>query len=116
MTTEVPAAATVEPHRRGVTSGGLRDRLGRGFALTFALGLGWSLYRALTDQGWIIDDELSHYLFSRAVWDEPKELLQIWTRPGRNLIQFVPSYSQVSCGVPLRLKPLKSTVRRRAES
>ena len=92
MTTEVPAAATVEPHRRGVTSGGLRDRLGRGFALTFALGLGWSLYRALTDQGWIIDDELSHYLFSRAVWDEPKELLQIWTRPGRNLIQFVPSY------------------------
>ncbi len=66
--------------------------MGRWFWLTFAIGFGWSLSRLVMDRGWIIDDELSHYFISRSVWDDPRELLHPWSRPGRNLIQFVPSY------------------------
>ncbi len=71
----------------------MTDRqLGRGFWITFALGLAWSLYRALTNQTWILDDELSHYLISKDVWSNPSELWHPWSRPGRNLLQFLPAY------------------------
>ncbi len=65
--------------------------LGWGFWGTFLLGLAWSLYRALTSQGWILDDELSHYLISKEVWSSPDQLWHTWSRPGRNLLQFLPA-------------------------
>jgi hypothetical protein len=61
------------------------------FWIAFALGFSWSLYRALADQGWILDDELSHFLISRSVWGDARELLHPWSRPGRNLLQFLPA-------------------------
>lgn len=54
--------------------------------LGFLLGFLWSLYRLLNSTGWILDDELSHFMFSKAVIHWPEILLDEWARPGRNLI------------------------------
>ncbi|MGD1979124.1 MAG: hypothetical protein PVJ98_07020 [Akkermansiaceae bacterium] len=69
-----------------------REKLPTGFWVTFAFGMVWCLYRALANQAWILDDELSHYLISKDVWIDPKELWHTWSRPGRNIIQVIPSY------------------------
>lgn len=54
--------------------------------LGFLLGFLWPLYRLIYASGWILDDELSHFLFSKAVVHWPEILLDEWARPGRNLI------------------------------
>lgn len=54
--------------------------------LGFLLGFLWPLYRLINSTGWILDDEISHFLFSKAVIDWPEILLDGWARPGRNLI------------------------------
>ncbi len=70
-----------------------RATLGWGFWLALAAGLGWSLYRALLNESWILDDEISHFLFSWKVLNGDSGMLwDTWTRPGRNLIHFIPSY------------------------
>ncbi len=66
--------------------------LGWGFWLTFIIGFAWSLYRTLSNQGWILDDELAHFLISKDVWTSPDQLWHTWSRPGRNLLQFIPAY------------------------
>lgn len=53
---------------------------------TITLGFLWSLYRLLMNDGWILDDEISHYYFSRSVWENPEQIFNHWTRPGRNLL------------------------------
>ena len=68
------------------------QRLPTGFWLSWALGMAWCLYRALTNQAWILDDELSHFLISHEAWSDPKELWHPWSRPGRNLLQVIPAY------------------------
>ncbi|MFC4994549.1 hypothetical protein [Rubritalea tangerina] len=50
------------------------------------LGVTWITYRLLSNSGWILDDEVSHYLFSKSVWENPDQLFNHWTRPGRNFI------------------------------
>ncbi|GAA5494301.1 hypothetical protein Rhal01_00461 [Rubritalea halochordaticola] len=54
-----------------------------------ALGITWILYRLFNNTGWILDDELSHYLFSRSVWENHEQIFNHWTRPGRNMVHFV---------------------------
>lgn len=56
------------------------------FLMGILLGTIWPLYRLIFSEGWILDDELSHYMLSRAVWHWPEILLDEWARPGRNLI------------------------------
>lgn len=68
------------------------EKLPLGFWLAWALGMAWCLYRALSNQAWILDDELSHFLISYDVWSDPKELWHPWSRPGRNILQVIPSY------------------------
>lgn len=63
----------------------------RGLWLGFAFVFLWSLYRALSGEGWALDDELAHFSISLSVWDDPKQLLHLWTRPGRNLLEFWPT-------------------------
>lgn len=58
-----------------------------GFALVFL----WVLYRAFSGNGWALDDELAHFRISRSVWDDPEQILHLWSRPGRNLLEFWPS-------------------------
>jgi len=70
----------------------LKGSLGLGFWVSWLLAIAWSLYRCLTNEAWILDDELTHYLISKDVWSDPKELWHPWSRPGRNLLQFVPAY------------------------
>lgn len=50
------------------------------------LGLAWILYRLLNNEGWILDDEATHYIFSKSVWVNDDQLFNHWTRPGRNFI------------------------------
>ncbi|WP_018968948.1 hypothetical protein [Rubritalea marina] len=59
------------------------------FALIFIVGFFWPLYRLLMNDGWILDDEISHYYFSRSVWENPEQLFNHWTRPGRNWIHLL---------------------------
>jgi hypothetical protein len=68
------------------------DGLGKYFWLSFALAIAWSLYRLLTNQAWILDDEIAHFLISADVWNNPKELWHSWSRPGRNLLHFIPAH------------------------
>jgi len=70
----------------------LKGGLGRWFWMSWSLAMAWSLYRCLTNQAWILDDELAHYLISKDVWENGKELLHPWSRPGRNLLQFIPAH------------------------
>jgi len=57
--------------------------------LGFLLGFLWPLYRLINSSGWILDDEISHFLLSKAVVDWPEILLDEWARPGRNLIHSI---------------------------
>ena len=50
------------------------------------VGVAWILYRLLASTGWILDDEISHYLFSKSVWENSDQIFNHWTRPGRNLL------------------------------
>ncbi|MGE9267151.1 MAG: hypothetical protein ACQKBY_03565, partial [Verrucomicrobiales bacterium] len=61
--------------------------LGGSFLAVFA----WCLYQALAGNGWALDDELAHFFISRSVWDDPRELLHLWGRPGRNVLEFWPT-------------------------
>lgn len=61
---------------------------GPGFWAAFLAGAVWCLYRLLSNQGWIQDDELAHYLISKAAWSDFGELWHPWSRPGRNLLEF----------------------------
>ncbi len=56
------------------------------FWITFALGIGWALYRLLTNSGYILDDEATHYIKSRSAWSNHSIFFDGWTRAGRNLI------------------------------
>ena len=62
------------------------------FAVTFAAGLGWNLFVLLSSTGWSLDDELSHYLRSRGVWENPALIFDSWTRIGRNIFHFLPAH------------------------
>lgn len=68
------------------------DALGRTFWILFALGIAWPIYRLFAAEAWILDDELSHFLISRHVWNDFEGLLDLWSRPGRNLLHFGPAY------------------------
>lgn len=50
------------------------------------LGFLWILYRLLNNEGWILDDEATHYIFSKSAWSNNDQLFNHWTRPGRNFI------------------------------
>ncbi|MEO1856131.1 MAG: hypothetical protein ABGY95_02030 [Rubritalea sp.] len=54
--------------------------------LSTLVGVAWILYRLLASTGWGLDDEISHYLFSKSVWENSDQLFNHWTRPGRNLL------------------------------
>jgi hypothetical protein len=56
------------------------------FWVTFALGLGWAMYRLFASTGYILDDEATHYIKSRSAWANPDIFFDLWTRAGRNLI------------------------------
>lgn len=56
------------------------------FWCSMVAGFGWILYRLLMNQGWILDDEATHYIFSKSVWFNDDQLFNHWTRPGRNWI------------------------------
>lgn len=49
-------------------------------------GVAWVFYRILNNTGWILDDEICHYVFSRSVWENSDQIFNHWTRPGRNLV------------------------------
>ncbi|YCM46165.1 hypothetical protein V2O64_09055 [Verrucomicrobiaceae bacterium 227] len=70
----------------------LHGGLGRWFWISWTIAMAWSLYRCLTNQSWILDDELAHYLISKDVWESGKELWHPWSRPGRNILQFIPAH------------------------
>ena len=61
------------------------------FAIAFAAGLGWNLTVLLASSGWSLDDELSHYLRSRSVWENPLLIFDSWTRIGRNIFHLLPA-------------------------
>lgn len=61
------------------------------FAFTFAAGLIWNLVVLLSSTGWSLDDELSHFLRSRSVWENPALVFDSWTRIGRNLFHLLPA-------------------------
>ena len=65
----------------------------RAFVLAaFTAGLGWNLFVLLNSPGWSLDDELSHYLRSRSVWENPALIFDSWTRIGRNVFHFLPAH------------------------
>ena len=68
------------------TKGGL----GQWFWVCWGVAMAWSLYRALFNEAWILDDEIAHYMISKDVWSDPRELWHPWSRPGRNILQFIP--------------------------
>ena len=70
------------------TKGGL----GQWFWVCWGVAMAWSLYRALFNEAWILDDEIAHYMISKDVWSDPRELWHPWSRPGRNILQFIPAY------------------------
>ena len=70
------------------TKGGL----GQWLWVCWGVAMAWSLYRALSNEAWILDDEIAHYMISKDVWSDPRELWHPWSRPGRNLLQFIPAY------------------------
>lgn len=55
-------------------------------------GFLWCLIYLLVSTGWSLDDELSHYLRSRSVWENPTLIFDAWTRIGRNLFHVLPSH------------------------
>jgi hypothetical protein len=57
-----------------------------------AAGLGWSAFVLFASPGWSLDDELSHYLRSRSVWENPALIFDAWTRIGRNLFHVLPAH------------------------
>jgi len=57
-----------------------------------AAGLGWSAVVMFASPGWSLDDELSHYLRSRSVWENPALIFDAWTRIGRNLFHVLPAH------------------------
>ena len=59
----------------------LKGGLGRWFWISWGIAMAWSLYRCLTNEASILDDELTHYLISKDVWSDPKELWHPWSRP-----------------------------------
>ncbi|MDD5199646.1 MAG: hypothetical protein PHC88_07555 [Terrimicrobiaceae bacterium] len=61
------------------------------FWCALAAGLAWSATVLCASDGWSLDDELSHYLRSRSVWQNPILLLDTWTRVGRNLFHVLPA-------------------------
>ena len=66
--------------------------LGKFFWIGWTAAILWSLYRLLTNEAWILDDEIAHFLISADVWENPSELWHPWSRPGRNLLQFIPAH------------------------
>lgn len=62
------------------------------FLAAFTAGLGWNLFVLLNSPGWSLDDELSHYLRSRSVWENPALIFDSWTRIGRNVFHFLPAH------------------------
>ena len=56
------------------------------FWISVLLGLIWAGYRLFASQGYILDDEATHYLRSRSVWVNPDLFFDLWTRAGRNLV------------------------------
>jgi hypothetical protein len=61
------------------------------FLVTFAGGFLWCLIYLLVSPGWSLDDEISHYLRSRSVWENPVLIFDAWTRIGRNLFHIIPA-------------------------
>lgn len=68
------------------------EGLGRGFWVSWVVAMAWSLWRLLMNEAWILDDEIAHFMTSQDVWSDPDELWHPWSRPGRNLLQFLPAY------------------------
>ncbi len=64
----------------------------RFFFVSFAAGILWSLVFLLASDGWSLDDEISHYLFSRSVWQNPLLIFDAWTRAGRNVFHLIPAH------------------------
>lgn len=62
------------------------------FLATFIGGFLWCLLYLLVSTGWSLDDELSHYLRSRSVWENPVLIFDAWTRIGRNLFHVLPAH------------------------
>jgi hypothetical protein len=62
------------------------------FIASFVGGFLWCLIFLLLSTGWSLDDELSHYLRSRSVWENPALIFDAWTRIGRNIFHVLPSY------------------------
>ncbi len=62
------------------------------FLTSFIGGFIWCLFYLLVSTGWSLDDELSHYLRSRSVWQNPVLIFDAWTRIGRNLFHVLPSH------------------------
>lgn len=62
------------------------------FLATFTGGFLWCLVYLLVSTGWSLDDELSHYLRSRSVWENPGLIFDAWTRIGRNIFHVLPSH------------------------
>ncbi len=61
------------------------EGLGHGFWLGMLAVFVWCLWRILAGEAWPLDDELSHYQISAEVWNDPAQLLHLWSRPGRNV-------------------------------
>lgn len=62
------------------------------FLVAFCAGFAWNLAILLCSTGWSLDDELSHFLRSRSVWEDPALIFDSWTRIGRNLFHVIPSH------------------------
>jgi hypothetical protein len=62
------------------------------FLASFFGGFFWCLFYLLISTGWSLDDELSHYLRSRSVWENPALIFDAWTRIGRNLFHVLPAH------------------------
>ncbi len=62
------------------------------FLCSLAAGLAWSAFIMVASPGWSLDDELSHYLRSRSVWENPALIFDSWTRIGRNLFHVLPAH------------------------
>ena len=62
------------------------------FLASFFGGFLWCLFYLLMSTGWSLDDELSHYLRSRSVWENPPLIFDAWTRIGRNIFHVLPAF------------------------